>query len=104
MPAPDAKLIPLQAIKLHTDLQIRKGTDFATVRRYSREMKSGAVFPPILAAKVGMNIYIIDGHHRYEAAVRAGLGALKAIVRTMTLREAIREAFKSNQDGHPQQP
>lgn len=94
----DPQHIPLAAIKTHPDLQIRGGTDHTTVKRYAEAMKRGADFPPIRLAQVGENLYVIDGHHRYEAAHRAGERVLKATKRRMSLREAQREAFTANQD------
>lgn len=89
---------PLASIKLHTDLQVRGGTDFNTVRRYALAMREGARFPAITLAEIGANLYIIDGHHRFNAAHQAGEVTIMANKRRMSLNEATREAYASNRD------
>lgn len=94
----DAQSFPLASIKTHPDLQIRGGTDFLTVKRYAQAMQRGDDFPAVSLAEVGGNLYIIDGHHRYDAALAAGKLVIKATKRRMSLREARSLAFTVNQD------
>lgn len=94
--ASPAQRLSLDGIKLHPDLQIRGGTDFGTVRRYAREMRQGDEFPAITLAEVGGNLYIIDGHHRYDAAQQAGLKAILATKRRMSLSQARLAAYAAN--------
>jgi len=97
MPRASTSRVPLAAIKQHPDLQIRGGTDFATVRRYAQAMRRGETFPAIDLAHIGPNLYIIDGHHRFEAAQLADLTSIDATSRRMSLKAAIHAAFRSNQ-------
>lgn len=90
--------IPLQAIDRHPRLQPRGGTDNRTINAYAASMKKGDVFPPLQLAQIGRKHYIIDGHHRFEAAKLAGLKALPANKRRYkSLDQAHLDALQSNQ-------
>lgn len=91
-------LIPLQAINRHPRLQPRGGVSDSTVEAYASAMKKGDVFPPLHLGQIGKKLYIIDGHHRFEAAMLAGLKALPANKRRYkSLDQAHLDALQSNQ-------
>jgi hypothetical protein len=94
--APDARLYPIGAIATHARLQIRGGTDHATVRRYKKAMQAGESFPAITLAEIGGKLYVVDGHHRLEATEAAGLSTILGTHRRMSLDAAHREAALSN--------
>jgi RHS repeat-associated protein len=50
------------------------GVDPDKVERYMREMKAGAQFPPAEAIQLpDGRIFLMEGHHRYVASLRAGI-------------------------------
>lgn len=66
------------------------------VKKYAYDMKRGDGFPAIIVASVGGRLYILDGFHRVEAAIRAGLAEINAKIATLTEKAAIREAIRAN--------
>lgn len=99
MPAPVATPYPLTAIKVHDRLQVRGGTNPATVKSYANAMLKGEVFIPIQLAEIGGNLYVVDGHHRLEAAHQAGRLTIDATRQRMSLNDAHVAALGSN-GGH----
>lgn len=92
-----SRQVPLQAIDKHPRLQPRGGTDNRTIKAYAASMKKGDVFPPLQLAQIGRKLYIIDGHHRFEAALLAGRVALPAFKqRYKSLDQAQLAALQSN--------
>lgn len=92
-----SRLIPLQAIDKHPRLQPRGGTSNTTIKAYAADMKKGDVFPPLHLAQIGRKLYIIDGHHRFEAALLAGREELPAFKqRYKSLDQAQLAALQSN--------
>jgi hypothetical protein len=101
MPAiasPSARLYPLSSIDTHPRLQVRGGTDPRDVARYAKAMKKGDAFPAITLAQIGPKLYVIDGHHRLEAAYCAGVSNIMATQKRMSLDDAQREALQANHD------
>jgi len=93
-----ARSYPLASIDIHPRLQIRGGTDYATVKRYKKAMMSGDQFPALQLARIGTKLYVIDGHHRLEAAEQIGVSAILGTERRMSLDAAHRASLLSNQD------
>lgn len=78
-------------------LQVRSKIIPAVASKYAHEMKAGALFPPLELGKVEGKLFLLDGWHRYEAAVLInGNETVEAVVRTMTLHEAIWAAASAN--------
>lgn len=97
-------LVPLQQIIASPAYQIREKLDGATVKRYATAMREGVRFPPVVLARIdgGEGLFLIDGHHRYRAAQRAGMRGLEAEIRDLTPSDAGWEAAKANlQNGLP---
>lgn len=62
-------------------------------------MAEGEQLPPIQIGQVGKVLYVIDGHHRFEAAEMAGHATIMAVVRRYrSLEEAHRAALGFNHD------
>lgn len=101
MPHDDtATSFPLASIEIHPRLQPRGRTDHRRVRQYATAMIVGKQFPPIHVGRIGRKLYVIDGHHRLEAAALAGLPTISAITKSYrTLDDAHRAALQANQ-GH----
>lgn len=89
MPTDRTAHFPLVSIKTHPRFtSIRGATSHGRVRDYARAMINGDVFPPILLAENGGNLYVVDGHHRFEAAQVAGLPSILGIRRRLSLDAA----------------
>ena len=88
----------LGSIETHARLQVRGGPRPALVNSYAKAMDQGASLPAISLARIGAKLYVIDGHHRLEAARSAGLPSIKATSKRMSLDEAHRQALASNHD------
>lgn len=96
--------VPLPQIIASTAYQIREKLDGATVKRYATAMRAGVRFPPVVLTRIdgGEGLFLIDGHHRYRAAQRAGMRGLEAEIRDLTPSDAGWEAAKANlQNGLP---
>lgn len=77
--------IPLDRLVLDENTQVRAETDPGTVKEYYQHMKVGAVFPPILVARVdaqdeNKGFILIDGWHRVRATQRLGQGYIAATI------------------------
>jgi hypothetical protein len=96
--SPPSRSYPLNSIKTHPRLQVRGGTDDRTVERYAKAWGGAHDFPPIALAEIGRKLYVIDGHHRLQAAQLAGVTSIYATQKRMTLDQAHREALRANQD------
>lgn len=92
------RLLKLSEVKIDPKLYPRMHTDFVTRAKYIHAMNSGAVFPPIIVAKMndGRNL-LIDGKHRIEATEARKETHIQAIVETgMTEDEVYKEAVIAN--------
>lgn len=98
MPDTSTQRLLLVSIETHPRFQPRGTTTYRKVREYTAAMKAGKQFPPIHVGRLGQKLYIIDGHHRLEAATLAGHTAIEAIVKPYrTLNDAHRAALQCNQ-------
>ena len=89
--------LPLVSIETHNRLQPRGRTNYRRVRQYAAAMSAGQSFPPIIVGRIGKKQYVIDGHHRLEAASLAALQGLPAIIKPFrTLNDAHRAALQCN--------
>lgn len=95
-PSAAERLYPLRSLSYHKRLQIRGGTDHATVQRYKKAMQGGETFPPITLAEIGGKLFVVDGHHRLEAAHAAGLPNISGTQRRMSLDDAHKAAVVAN--------
>lgn len=93
-----ASTIPIESILTLPEMQPRdKGLNPATVRQYKQAMEAGAVFPPILLARVNGAVLLADGWHRLAAMQQRGQWQVEAVVRdTHTLAEARLWGYEAN--------
>lgn len=95
---PSVREYPIASLSTHQRLQVRGGTNEATVSAYASAMRQGAQFPPIEIAQIGLKLYVVDGHHRLAAAAAAGLVSLPGSERRMSLDEAHLVALSRNRE------
>lgn len=73
-----------------------QGVDKQRVTKYAYDMRRGDGFPAITVASVDGRLYVLDGFHRVEAALQAGIADLNAKIAKLSEQAAIREAIKAN--------
>jgi len=96
------QLIALHDILRDDSLQVRTRVEPKTVRQYSEAMRGGAEFPPITLARIDGSLFLVDGWHRFEAAMANNENSIWAYVFVMTFDEAKWQAAKANtQHGLP---
>lgn len=94
------KSIPIRSIFTDEIVQQREGIlDTAIVAAYAEDMKSGATFPPVVVFHDRLDcLWVADGFHRIEAALRAGRNNIQAEVREGSIRDAILCAAGANRN------
>jgi len=98
-------VIPLVLIECDERFRVRQGLDEAVVQDYAdryQENPAAHELPPVTVWKQPGDRYpLLDGWHRVEAARRAGLDRLLAVVRDFSAAEALRFALGANaRHGH----
>lgn len=87
----------ISEIGSHRELQVRvDGTKMPQVIKIKQALQNGENLPPIKVARVGANLYVVDGHHRLEAHRAAKRVTISADVARMSLPEAKDEARRAN--------
>lgn len=82
---------------LKTDgTQTRAALDETTLGEYAAVWKNGADFPPCVVFHDGFDYWVGGGHHRVEAARRAGRASVPCIVKSGQKRDAIEFGFRDN--------
>ena len=97
---PSLTTVDICYIHIHPDIQVRTMVSDDALERYTEIYKSGIVsLPPIkicISAET-QEFFLIDGHHRLNAARAAGLKTIPALdYGEMTLAEMISESIRSN--------
>ena len=79
-------------------IQTRDGLAKAVVKDYAEALKAGTKFPPVTVVQdnVTGQLYLVDGYHRKDAAILAGLATIEAEVTEGTFTDAVRLAIKAN--------
>ena len=79
-------------------LQTRDGLAKAVVKDYAENFKAGKQLPPVTVIQdsVTGQLYLVDGYHRKDAAILAGLTMIEAEVTVGTFTDAIRLAIRAN--------
>jgi len=83
------ELLPIKQIKQSSSLQPRAKMDTGKIDEYTESMKRGDAFPAVIVYRVGGDLFLVDGYHRFMAAQGAKLEKILAEVKTGTMREAI---------------
>jgi len=92
------QLLKITEVKIDDKLYPRIHTDWVTEAKYVNAMNSGAVFPPIIVAKMddGRKL-LIDGNHRIQAAKGCKETHIQAVVRTgLSEADVFKEAVIAN--------
>lgn len=93
----ETKILKLSQIRFDEKLYPRTHTDYVTVARYIKALKSKSVFPPIAVAKLGWRYILVDGKHRLEAHKSVKETHIEAeILQGLTKEEIYKEAVKRN--------
>lgn len=86
------QLIRLEQIRIDGNTQSRIEIDIATVKEYKDAMeempREHIQFPPLCIIQEGANMWLVDGFHRYRAAMALGLTHFRARIETGTLEQA----------------
>ena len=79
-------------------IQTRDGLAKAVVKDYAEALKAGTKFPPVTVVQdnVTGQLYLVDGYHRKDAAILAGLEMIEAEVTEGSFTDAVRLAIKAN--------
>jgi hypothetical protein len=89
--------VPIQIIDASRDFQPRQDElNDGVVSRYAAAMRRGDVFPPILVAKLGTRLCVIDGFHRLAANRQNGASHIASLVSPMSPRQATALAINAN--------
>jgi hypothetical protein len=89
--------VALRDVLVNPEWQVRTRLDAPTVRRYADIMARGQDFPAIKVARIGGNLFLVDGAHRMEAARLVGRIVIQAeIVEGLSEAEARWEAACAN--------
>jgi len=90
------ELIPIKQIKQSSSLQPRAKMDTGKIDEYTESMRRGDAFPAVVVYRVGGDLFLVDGYHRFMAAQGAKLDRILAEVRAGTMREAILQSAGVN--------
>jgi DNA modification methylase len=88
--------LELTKIRLDGGTQPRAQTDPLIVMEYAGEMTNGATFPAVVVFFDGLEYWLADGFHRYQAHQRLGLIKIEAEVKQGTLDDARWYSFGVN--------
>ena len=92
----NCETIPLRDL-ITGKYQLRLALNEEVIEHYA-EMMAGSWgnFPPIDVAEISGKYYIVDGHHRWAAAERAGIGAVPFQIVATTENQAWMESYRRN--------
>ena len=74
------QLTKISSIKVDEEIYPRNQSDWLTAFQYSRSLKAGAVFPPIMWGKYAKELSLIDGKHRMEANLKNKEEFIQAVI------------------------
>ena len=81
--------IGLSTIRIDCNTQSRESISPDVVDQYAEDMQGGNIFPSVIVYYDGTFYYLVDGHHRFHAAMKIGAPSLECTVIEGTLREAV---------------
>ena len=91
--------LPVNMIEECDRTQVRSRTSADTVKEYAEMMSAGAIFDPIVVyQEKDTERYIVsDGHHRLQAALKAGVKKIRAKLKEGDEVDALEHALGANQ-------
>lgn len=95
----EIRFVQLDKIATRQDWQVRASLDQAAIARYATQYRNGADLLPIKLARITEGcgaLYVLDGRHRLQAAIREDLRELPAIIMDTTEQEALWLAAEAN--------
>lgn len=95
IPQGNETFIPINKI-IHSPLQPRTMIDEESLKELVLSIKEKGVLQPVLVRKNGEIYELVYGHRRLEAAKRAGLNEIPAIIKELTDREVVEIAIIEN--------
>ena len=93
---PEPCKILITELKLSPRLQCRAKLDEENLKDFIEALERGDEFPPIIVFRIRGSLYIVDGHHRLQAALKAGHTEILAVVHDGTWHDAVRAALAAN--------
>ena len=93
------RTIKLDLLRLDGDTQPRVAIDQDTVAEYAEAMDAGKEFPPVEVYHDGAEYWLVDGFHRYHAALKLSRTEIVAIIKTGMKTDAQWASLAMNQ-GH----
>lgn len=95
--APEVRKVALSKLRLEERCQCRATSDAATVEEYAELYRQKRELPPIDAFEVGSDLVVVDGFHRFAAAIAAKLPFLQVrVVGAGSLDDAALRALAAN--------
>ncbi|WP_299941209.1 hypothetical protein [uncultured Nitratireductor sp.] len=90
--------IEISLIRIDGGTQSRAALDDDVVNEYSRAIRDGTDFPPVVLFFDGKQHWLADGFHRFHAYKQAGAKGIAAEIRMGTVRDAKAYALGANED------
>ena len=95
----NTKMIKLEELRLDGDTQPRICIDQEVVADYAESMDAGKEFPPVEVYHDGAAYWLVDGFHRYHAALKLKRTEIAAVIKTGMQADARWASLGMNQ-GH----
>lgn len=93
----DIPIVELDPAEIKPDpLQPRQVFDDAKIDELAASLKEHGVIQPLIVRKVGQTYRLVAGERRLRAALRAGIGKVPAVLRTMDDRQAMEVSLVEN--------
>jgi hypothetical protein len=90
-------MVPIDSIVCDVRVYPRISRLDETTAKYASAMKKGDKFPPIVVTRINSVLYLVDGYHRLNAALKCRYREIEAQeIRCRSLAEAYAEGAKRN--------
>ena len=90
------RMIQISCVRVSPRLQCRVQLDKQSLTDFIEAVRKGDAFPPVVVFRIENDLWLVDGHHRFESARKAGGSEILAIVHNGTWHEAVRAALAAN--------
>src|SRR5258706_10384534 len=88
--------LKINEIVIDSSLQTRAEIIEDHVREYAERMEANEEFPPVDVFKIGKQLMLVDGFHRFSAAKQCNRKSISAIVHDGSREDALRFALSAN--------